>query len=201
MTNASPTSRATRNTWLLLAALAAALFLILWMRPLESLFHQAATSHAGVGKPIPSIALTPLTVDASPINLAELPGKVALASFWGTWCPPCRKELPHLVEISNSLARDDFRLVAISCGGGEEDGELRTTTVAYLSATNLRIPAYADPGGKLREGLQKLGAFNDFFPTTLAVDRHGVIRAVWEGYLPGSEREMERVVTSLLVER
>ena len=103
--------------------------------------------------------------------------------------------------MAKRLARDDFRLVAISCGGEDDLEGLKTSTVAFLSATNLNIPAHADPAGKLREALQELGVFNNFVPTTFAVDRHGVIRAVWAGYFPGAERDIERVVASLIVER
>jgi thiol-disulfide isomerase/thioredoxin len=199
----SPPSHTTRNTWMLLAALAAGLLLVVWLRPLETVFRRSATSHAGVGQALPALGLEPLTADATPVNLAELKGNVLLVSFWGTWCPPCREEMPHLAEMSHGLTGDDFRLVAISCGGGEDEdlGELRTATQTFLTATNLKIAAYADPGGQLRKALTPRGAFNGFFPTTLAVDRRGVIRAVWEGYFPGAEREMERLVASLLVER
>ena len=38
------------------------------------------------------------------------------------------------------------------------------------------------------------------YPTTVLLDRSGIIRAVWVGYIPGSEREMETVVSKLLAE-
>ena len=39
------------------------------------------------------------------------------------------------------------------------------------------------------------------YPTTLLLDRRGVIRAVWVGYRPGLETEMERHISMLLEEK
>jgi thiol-disulfide isomerase/thioredoxin len=46
------------------------------------------------------------------ISLASFKGKYVLIDFWGTWCNPCRQQLPSLVEIHNSA--DSSRLVIIS---------------------------------------------------------------------------------------
>ena len=34
------------------------------------------------------------------ISTADLHGKVVLVNFWATWCPPCREEIPELIELS-----------------------------------------------------------------------------------------------------
>jgi thiol-disulfide isomerase/thioredoxin len=41
-------------------------------------------------------------------------GKKVLLNFWGTWCPPCRAELPDLVKISNENLDKDWLVVGIS---------------------------------------------------------------------------------------
>ena len=48
-------------------------------------------------------------------SLAELRGKVVLVHFWGTWCEPCRVELPGLLARADELAREKpFVLVAVA---------------------------------------------------------------------------------------
>ena len=42
-------------------------------------------------------------------------GRVTLLKFWGTWCPPCRRELPGLVRLADRLRSEPaFQLVAVS---------------------------------------------------------------------------------------
>jgi len=41
--------------------------------------------------------------------------KVVLLSFFGTWCPPCKAEIPHLLNIKKQL-KNDFRIIAVDVG-------------------------------------------------------------------------------------
>src|SRR5262245_66276913 len=37
--------------------------------------------------------------DGKPVRLSDHEGQVVLISFWGTWCPPCRAQLPHARQM------------------------------------------------------------------------------------------------------
>ena len=50
----------------------------------------------GIGVPLAELRLQPLSGDGPPVSLADLRGSVVLLNFWGTWCPPCLRELPHI---------------------------------------------------------------------------------------------------------
>ncbi len=41
-------------------------------------------------------------------------GKVVFLNFWGTWCPPCRREIPDIIQISKDLKDKDFVVVGIA---------------------------------------------------------------------------------------
>jgi len=61
------------------------------------------------------------------------------------------------------------------------------------------LPTYADPRSVARAAVDAVAGF-DGYPTTLILDRQGVIRGVWVGYAPGAERQMQRLIEQLLAE-
>ena len=66
------------------------------------------------------IKLTPVDQASYPKVIAAHKGKVVLANFWATWCVPCRKEMPQLVQLSHKLAARGFELVMISADEAEQ---------------------------------------------------------------------------------
>jgi len=160
----SPSSRATRNAWLVLAALTAALLLAVWFRPLESLFRQSATSHPGVGQPVPNVVLTPLTADASPINVAELSGSVVLVNFWGSYCTPCVKEMPKIVAAHEKFASRGYETVAVAV---RHDNPHRVAAFAAKRGLPFRITL--DSSG---EAAKEFGNVR-ITPTSFLIDRQG----------------------------
>lgn len=40
------------------------------------------------------------------VQLSEMKGKVVVATFWATWCPPCLKEIPILEGIQRQVGKD-----------------------------------------------------------------------------------------------
>lgn len=155
-----------------------------------------------VGHSLPDLRLEPLTGDGRPVRLNDLTGKVVLLDFWGPWCGPCRAELPHIAALADKYRnRADFKLLAVSCGEGGDDGpSLRHDTETFLQDGNLEIATYSDTEGYTRREASMVGGFEGAFPTTLVLDRQGVIRGKWLGYEPGVERRIGELVAKLLAE-
>jgi len=127
---------------------------------------------------------------------------VSLVNFWGTWCPPCRRELPGLMRLAGRLADEPrFQLVAVSCNPQPDDFDtVAAETREFLAAEaiDLRAWAFDDPVG--RDALFTTIGF-DAFPTTLLVGPDAVIRRVWVGYRPHDEAEMAAAIVTLLKEQ
>ncbi len=160
-------------------------------------------THPAVGQPMGSFQLTPLVGDTHPVTLESLRGEVVLLNFWGTWCPPCMMEFPHLVEMNDRLKSDQrFRFVPVACGPGGSEvpaEELRTETEAYVAKLETKLDVYSDPGAGARMSIVKSAQLSGFgYPTTVLLDRDGTIQGLWKGYAPGLESEMEKAINALL---
>lgn len=185
----------------LLLVIAAALIYWFYVRPGIA---PSPEMRKGVGQPLTFVDLQPLTGDARSVATADLKNHVTLLNFWGTWCSYCRDELPPVADLAKRFAgHQAFQLLAVSCpaGGVPDDVKsLEEETAELLKKLGLSIPTYHDPNEATRRAVDKLIDFQGF-PTTLLLDRAGVIRAIWVGYHPGLETEIEAHVGKLLSEK
>lgn len=109
------------------------------------------------------------TLDGRKITLSELKGKRVVLDFWATWCPPCRKEIPHFIQLAKDIPSSDLCIVGIS----EEDesklkGFVQKEGINYPIASAKGLPA---PYSKVNS-----------IPTTFFIDRRGIIQTVAVGY-------------------
>lgn len=52
--------------------------------------------------------------DGGQVKLADYKGKVVLLNFWGTWCPPCRMEIPGFIELQDVYRDKGLVIVGIA---------------------------------------------------------------------------------------
>ena len=113
------------------------------------------------------------------VQLAKLRGKPVVLNFWGSWCGPCRDEMPALNEVAGTF-KNKFSLLAVAYG------EAAQTSIKYVSdnkfeSLNVLVDA---PDGITN--LETSQAVNDkykvnAYPTTFFIDRDGTIQALREG--------------------
>ena len=68
-----------------------------------------------VGMPAPDITLN--NPEGQAYSLSELKGNVVLLDFWASWCGPCRKANPHVVEIYDKYKDKGFTVFSVSLDG------------------------------------------------------------------------------------
>jgi cytochrome c biogenesis protein CcmG, thiol:disulfide interchange protein DsbE len=186
--------------WVAMAILAAGvLAVVLWLPSPAG--RSPALHRAGVGKSVASLDLRPLNFKGEPLRLEGLSGRVVVLNFWGTWCPPCQQELPHIVALASQYEGDQaVSVVPVSCGQGTDPAAalpgLKKETEDLLARRGFSLRCYADPEQRSRESVFKLTG-QAAYPTTVVLDGEGVVRGVWVGFDPGDEREVAGLVAEL----
>ena len=145
-----------------------------------------AVSHQDVA---PDFTLKSL--EGSNLRLDEYKGQVVLINFWATWCGPCRQELPLLDRIHQRYQDAGFAVLGINVEGASKADEAQ----AMVSKAGVTFPVLVDEGQQVSE-LYALEAM----PTSVVVDRDGVVRYVHLGYKPGDEAKYLEVVKQLIRE-
>lgn len=124
-------------------------------------------------------------LDGKQRHLTEWQGQVVLLNFWAPWCPPCRKEMPALMELQGKYAARGFTVVGIT---------IDTHDNAQVFADNLGInfPILIGEEGGL-ELAQTLGNKVGALPYTVILDRQGRI-----AYTHRSEITLEQAEQAVL---
>ncbi len=135
---------------------------------------------------------TEVTLTGDTLSLGDLRGKVVLLDFWASWCAPCRKEMPFLVKLRNSHSDVPFEIVAVNVDKKVKNAK---RFLARLDRKP-RFPIVLDAAMKLPP-LYRLKAM----PTTLFIDRAGVIRFRHKGFAESEEEEFGKELEELLAER
>ena len=173
---------------------------------------QMAVNNEAVGAVAPEVdlielfAATPASAsseDAVTVTGKPTSGRVTVLHFWGTWCPPCKLEYPHLVElIQKHQANPALNFLTVSCesGPGETLEGIREKTLNYYDKIGVTgLQTFVDARGKTRQAAANtIGKKSMVYPTTIIIGTDQKVTGVWQGYSEKSLVEMEAMIDTLL---
>ncbi len=137
------------------------------------------------GRPAPDFELQAL--DGQTLRLSDFRGRPVLLSFWATFCPQCARQLPLVAAAETQYA--DFDLAVLAVSSGQSPDHVRR----YLERRKLSLRVLIDPDKAVYRAYRVVG-----LPTTLWIDRQGIVRAVELGELKAEiiERHLAAVVAT-----
>lgn len=117
------------------------------------------------GDQAPNFVLTDL--NGKKHQLSDYKGQGVLLNFWGTWCPPCKKEMPALNGAYKAF--EDKGVQVISINIAQSDFEVRD----FVSSYGLDFPMTIDKTKSV------MRAYNvDQLPATFLIDSNGKIKRI-----------------------
>ncbi len=128
------------------------------------------------------------TTQGEDFALADYRGKVVLVNVWATWCAPCRKELPELQKMHHAFG-PDFAVVGISI----DKARAHRNVLGLMGQFGIDYPVVFDPDG-VSVGVFGVGGY----PTSILVDRNGVVRWRREGIIRPDDTEAEAAIKAAL---
>jgi thiol-disulfide isomerase/thioredoxin len=126
-------------------------------------------------KRVAAPGLAGTTVDGRSYDLAADKGKVLVVNVWGSWCPPCRKEAPQLVQAHDRLTAGN-KTPQVAFVGIDTRDPSRAAAQAYQRRFAVPYPSVYDPSGALLLGFAD-SLPPSAIPSTLVIDEKGRVAA------------------------
>lgn len=171
-------------SWILPLGLAVGAGLLLSKYVVVPLLQPKPTAEAFSQAPLFTIQ----TIDGKTLSLSDLRGKGVIVNFWATWCPPCRAEIPEMIELQNKY-RNQFTFIGIAINDQEEKVN------AFVSQKAINYPVAMDNGLSALYGKLIQGGLRSI-PTSFIIDKNGGIIDVIVGM--ADKAKFERAIQSAI---
>ena len=109
--------------------------------------------------------------------------KAVLVNFWATWCPPCREEIPGLIDLQKKYGGNDFTILGIDIG---ESGKKVTS---FVDKIGINYPVLLDSEQSVAEMYHVVG-----IPTSYLISSDGKILGEYHSYSQELVSDVEKAI-------
>jgi thiol-disulfide isomerase/thioredoxin len=114
------------------------------------------------------------STEGKTLKLSDFKGKVVIVDFWATWCPPCRKGIPDLIDLKKKYGSKGFEIIGVSV-----DSDTKDKVIPFVKENGMNYPVvYSDSNV-----LNLYGGIHNI-PTSFVIDKKGKIVASYVGLTP-----------------
>lgn len=126
------------------------------------------------GRAAPDFAVS--DIEGVQHRLSDYLGRDVLVVFWATWCPACKMEIPHLIELRETFDADKLAILAVSNETAEHLKQFAASSGINYSVAPLGAARLSSPFADVRS-----------IPTTFFIDRNGIIKLAAVGLVSVEE--------------
>lgn len=120
----------------------------------------------------------------------DFKGKVLVLDFYATWCDPCRRSVPHLIELQNKYADQGLQVIGLNVGGEEDEAKVPAFAKEFGIQYTLASPD--------EELVTFLLAGNESIPQTFVFDRQGQLARHLIGYGEYGDEQIDSAVEAAM---
>lgn len=166
------------------------------------LISQTGNTPSGTRAPVSQYPMPPASVSADAsqygftlldgrrMKMADYAGQVLVLDFWATYCPPCREEIPELIQLQRRYGAQGLHIVGLNVGGPDD----RPLVPQFVRDYRIQY-ALGYPDTELVN--LYLGT-NDTIPQTIVFDRKGRLVKHFIGYDKTLPAELDQAIQTAL---
>jgi len=139
----------------------------------------ASTGYGGLNEKMPEFELRS-ALDGEVVKSKDFSGKVLLITFFATWCPPCRQEVPTLIQLQTDYESKGFSVIGLSVDKGKK------VVAKTIKKEKINYPILMAKSKTARDFGGVVG-----IPISFLVNKQGIIVKRYTGYVQKSLLEKD----------